>query len=165
MPASRRGDGTASGHSLQRLRLACLCQPFRVDPATPPCICHNLHRGSRTRDFTCRESHMLSSETVLGIQNRGLPSDPLSHPLQGRLDPKITRLNNLRSDNLCFSLTARCSGNPRRRSTLRDKPGLGLEGSVHPQTNVSALGPGELVVLCVLSTLRSLQLMTSLLGH
>ena len=88
---------------------------------------------------------MLSSETVLGIQNRGPPIDPLSHPAQGRLDPKITRLNNLRSDNLCFSLPARCSGNPRRRSTLRDKPGLGLEGFVHPQTNVSALGSGEVL--------------------
>nr|XP_020731537.1 uncharacterized protein LOC110126300 [Odocoileus virginianus texanus] len=46
-------------------------------------------------------------------------------------------------------MRARRSGNPRRRSTLPDKPGLGLEGPVHPQTNVSALGPGRAGALTV----------------
>lgn len=81
-----------------RLTPAC-ASPFEWTPPPSPCICHNLHRGSLTRDFTCRKSRMLSADTVLGIQKGGLPGNPPSHPAQGRLGRKITRLNDLRSDN------------------------------------------------------------------
>ena len=95
--------------------------PSPSEWTTPHHVSATMHtEGPSLVTLRCCKSCMLSAETVLGTQNGGLPSDPLSACTGQILDPKITTLNNPHSDNhlaphvVLFLPFSRCSRNPVR---------------------------------------------------